>query len=81
VIRGLRFLQERRVFTPCITCMGDKHYRYYVNALAIKIGADAFEVRRLPTGEIESGLFDQIPEALQPAQLAAKELLAPFPLD
>ena len=33
---------------------------YYVNTAAIKIGSDACDVRRLPAGEIESAVLDQI---------------------
>jgi hypothetical protein len=40
------------------------HHRHHVNVLAIKIGVEAFVVRRLPTFGIEPALLEDIPEAL-----------------
>jgi site-specific DNA recombinase len=60
LLRGLLYSQEGRAFTPGYTMKGSKHYRYYVNTAAIKIGSDACEVRRLPAGEIESAVLEQI---------------------
>lgn len=76
LLRGLLFSQEGRVFTPGYTCKGDKHYRYYVNTLAIKIGADACEIRRLPAGEIESVVIEQIKSVLRSPEVLAHAVRA-----
>lgn len=73
LLRGLVFSDSGRAFTPGWTVKGQKYYRYYINTDAIKIGAEACEVRRLPAGEVETVVVEQLrkilrsPEVLAPA--------------
>jgi DNA invertase Pin-like site-specific DNA recombinase len=72
LLRGLLFSEQGRAFTPGYTCKGAKHYRYYVNTAAIKIGSHACEIRRLPAGEIEAAVLDQIKQVLRTPEILAR---------
>ena len=72
LLRGLLFSEQGRAFTPGYTCKGAKHYRYYVNTAAIKIGTHACEIRRLPAGEIEAAVLDQIKQVLRTPEILAR---------
>jgi len=65
ILRGLLVSMEGRAFTPQWTKRGTKVYRYYVNTDAIKLGADSCEVRRLPAGELERLVVQQLRNILR----------------
>lgn len=60
LLRGLLFSPEGRAFTPAWTSKGPKQYRYYVNTDSIKLGKEACEVCRVPAGEIEGVVVEQL---------------------
>jgi len=72
LLRGLLFSPEGRAFTPAWTSKGPKQYRYYVNTDAIKLGKEACEVCRVPAGEIEGIVIEQIRGVLRSPEILAQ---------
>lgn len=72
LLRGLLFSDRGRAFTPGWTAKGQKHYRYYINTDAIKLGKDACEVRRMPAGEIETVVVEQLRQVLRTPEVLAQ---------
>lgn len=72
LLRGLLFSDRGRAFTPGWTAKGQKHYRYYINTDAIKLGKDACEVRRMPAGEIETVVVEQLRQVLRSPEVLAQ---------
>jgi hypothetical protein len=72
LLRGLLFSPEGRAFTPAWTSKGPKQYRYYVNTDAIKLGKEACEVCRVPAGEIEGVVIEQIRGVLRSPEILAQ---------
>jgi DNA invertase Pin-like site-specific DNA recombinase len=71
MLRGLLFSTEGRAFTPGWSSNGAKQYRYYVNTDSIKVGRDACAVRRIPAGEIEGVVAEQLRGALRSTEILA----------
>ncbi|NBP36529.1 MAG: recombinase family protein [Betaproteobacteria bacterium] len=71
MLRGLIFSPEGRAFTPGWTSKGPKQYRYYINTDAIKLGKEACEVRRVPAGEIEGVVIEQLRGVLRAPEILA----------
>ena len=72
LLRGLLFSPEGRAFTPGWTSKGPKRYLYYINTDAIKLGKDACEVCRVPAGEIEGVVVQQIRGALRSPEILSQ---------
>jgi DNA invertase Pin-like site-specific DNA recombinase len=72
MLRGLIFSPEGRAFTPGWTSKGPKQYRYYINTDAIKLGKDACEVCRVPAGEIEGVVVQQIRGVLRSPEILSQ---------
>ena len=72
LLRGLLFSDRGRAFTPGWTARGQKYYRYYINTDAIKLGKDACEVRRMPSGEIETVVIEQLRQILRSPEVLAQ---------
>ena len=72
LLRGLLFSDGGRAFTPGWTAKGQKYYRYYINTDAIKLGKDACEVRRMPAGEIETVVVEQLRQVLRAPEVLAQ---------
>jgi site-specific DNA recombinase len=60
LLKGLIFGPTGRAMTPAHTRKGGKLYRYYVSTDVLKRDADSCTVRRIPAGEIESAVVDQL---------------------
>jgi DNA invertase Pin-like site-specific DNA recombinase len=60
LLKGLIFGPTGRAMTPTHTRRGGKLYRYYVSTDELKRDADACPVRRIPAGEIESAVIEQV---------------------
>jgi site-specific DNA recombinase len=60
LLKGLIFGPTGRAMTPSHTRRGGKLYRYYVSTDVLKRDADACPVRRVPAGQIESAVIDQL---------------------
>jgi site-specific DNA recombinase len=72
LLRGLLFSDGGRAFTPGWTVKGQKYYRYYINTDAINLGKDACEVRRMPAGEIETVVVEQLRQVLRSPEVLAQ---------
>lgn len=60
LLRGLLFGPDGLAFTPTYTRRGSRLYRYYVSTGVIKRGPEACAIRRVPAGEIEAAVIDQV---------------------
>ena len=60
LLRGLIFGPDGRALSPTHTRRRGKQYRYYVSQAVLKGTADGCLVRRLPAGEIEAAVIDQV---------------------
>ena len=60
LLRGLLFGPDGAAFSPTHTRRGSKLYRYYVSQSVLKRGADACPVGRVPAGDVESAVIDQL---------------------
>ena len=72
LLRGLLFSEEGRSFTPSYTSKGTRHYRYYVNTASIKLGRIGCEVQRVPAGEIELTVTEQVRLILKSPEVIAE---------
>jgi DNA invertase Pin-like site-specific DNA recombinase len=60
LLKGLIFGPDGRAMSPTHTRRGNKLYRYYVGQTLIKGGAADAGFARLPAGEVEAAVVDQI---------------------
>ncbi len=60
LLRGLLFGDDGRAMTPTHTRKGGRLYRYYVSQIVLKGGANDASFRRLPAGEIEGLVKEQV---------------------
>jgi site-specific DNA recombinase len=60
LLRGLIFGADGRALSPTHTCKQGRLYRYYVSQSVLKGDADDAPYRRLPAGEIEALVLDQV---------------------
>ena len=60
LLKGLLFGPDGAAFSPTHTRKNGKLYRYYVSQTVLKHGAGSCPVGRVPAGEIESAVFNQI---------------------
>ncbi len=72
LLRGLLFSPGGRAFTPGWTSKDPKRYLYYINTDSIKLGKDACEVRRIPAGEIEGVVVQQLRGALRSPEILSQ---------
>jgi site-specific DNA recombinase len=60
LLKGLLFGPDGAAFSPTHTRKGGKLYRYYVSQTVLKHGAGSCPVGRVPAGEIEAAVIDQL---------------------
>jgi len=60
LLKGLLFGPTGAAMSPTHTRRGGKLYRYYVSQTVLKRGADACPISRVPAGEIETAVVDQL---------------------
>ena len=60
LLRGLLYGPDGAAFSPTHTRKGGRLYRYYVSQTVLKHGAGSCPVGRVPAGEIEAAVIDQI---------------------
>ena len=60
LLRGLLFGPDGSAFSPTHTRRGLKLYRYYVSQPVLKRGADACPIGRVPAGDIEAAVVDEL---------------------
>ena len=58
-------------FSPTHTCKGGKLYRYYVSQTVLKHGAGSCPVGRVPAGEIETAVIDQLRAVFRQPEIIA----------
>ena len=72
LLKGLIFGPNGRAMTPSHTRRRGKLYRYYVAMEAIKEGADACAVRRLPAAEIETAVIGHLRALLDTPEIIVR---------
>jgi site-specific DNA recombinase len=72
LLKGLIFGPTGRAMTPAHTRRGGRLYRYYVSTDALKRDAEACPVRRIPAGEIESAVIDQVRAILRSPEIIVR---------
>ena len=60
LLKGLLFGPGGAAFSPTHTRKRDRLYRYYVSQAVLKHGPEACPIGRVPAGEIESAVVDQL---------------------
>jgi DNA invertase Pin-like site-specific DNA recombinase len=82
LLKGLIFGPTGRAMTPTHTRNGGRLYRYYIATTVLKHDAPQCTVRRVPAGEIEGAVIDQVrgllrsPEMIVRTWRAGKRLIA-----
>ena len=65
LLKGLLFGPDGAAFSPTHTRKGGRLYRYYVSQTVLKHGAGSCSVGRVPAGEVEAAVIDQMRAALK----------------
>jgi len=60
LLKGLIFAPNGQAMSPTHTRKGGRLYRYYVTQSVLKLGPDTCPIRRIPAGEIEAAVVDQL---------------------
>ena len=71
LLKGLLFGPDGAAFSPTHTRKGGKLYRYYVSQTVLKHGAGACPIGRVPAGEIESAVIDQLRAVFRQPEIVA----------
>lgn len=71
LLKGLLFGPDGAAFSPTHTRKGGKLYRYYVSQTVLKHGAGSCPVGRVPAGEIEAAVIEQLRAVLQQSEIVA----------
>jgi len=76
LLKGLLYGPTGAAMSPTHTRHGNKLYRYYVSQSVLKLGAGACPIGRVPAGEIEAAVMDQLREILQAPEVIVGTWLA-----
>jgi len=71
LLKGLLFGPDGAAFSPTHTRKGGKLYRYYVSQTVLKHGAGSCPVGRVPAGEIEAAVMDQLRSVFRQPEIVA----------
>ncbi|MBM9595995.1 recombinase family protein [Roseitranquillus sediminis] len=71
LLKGLLFGPDGAAFSPTHTRKGDRLYRYYISQTVLKHGAGACPVARVPAGEIEAAVIDQLRAVFRQPEIVA----------
>ncbi len=71
LLKGLLFGPDGAAFSPTHTRKGDRLYRYYVSQTVLKHGAGSCPVGRVPAGEIEAAVIDQLRTVFRQPEIVA----------
>lgn len=71
LLRGLLYGPDGAAFSPTHTRKGGRLYRYYVSQTVLKHGAGACQVGRVPAGEIEAAVIDQLRAVFRQPEIVA----------
>ena len=81
LLKGLLFGPDGAAFSPTHTRKGDRLYRYYVSQTVLKHGAGSCPVGRVPAGEIEAAVIDQLRAVFRQPEIVAGTWKAARTLD
>ena len=76
LLRGLLFGSDGRALSPSHTRKGGRLYRYYVSQSVLQGGANDAAFRRLPAGEIEGLVMEQVRALLRQPEIIVGTWLA-----
>ena len=71
LLKGLLFGPDDAAFSPTHTRKGGRLYRYYVSQTVLKHGAGSCPVGRVPAGEIEAAVIDQLRALFRQPEIVA----------
>jgi hypothetical protein len=71
LLKGLLFGPNGAAFSPTHTRKGGRLYRYYVSQTVLKHGAGSCPVGRVPAGDIEAAVIDQLRVVLRQPEIVA----------
>jgi hypothetical protein len=71
LLKGLLFGPDGSAFSPTHTRKGGRLYRYYVSQTVLKHGAGSCPVGRVPAGEIEAAVIDQLRALFRQPEIVA----------
>ncbi|EAQ26830.1 recombinase family protein [Roseovarius sp. 217] len=71
LLKGLLFGPDGAAFSPTHTRKGGKLYRYYVSQTVLKHGAGSCSVGRVPAGEIEAAVINQLRAVFRQPEIVA----------
>jgi len=71
LLKGLLFGPDGAAFSPTHTRKGGKLYRYYVSQTVLKHGAGVCPIGRVPAGEIEAAVIDQLRAVFRQPEIVA----------
>ena len=71
LLKGLLYGPDGAAFSPTHTRKGGKLYRYYVSQTVLKHGAGSCPVGRVPAGEIEAAVIDQLRAVFRQPEIIA----------
>lgn len=76
LLKGLIFAPSGYAMTPAHTRKKGRLYRYYVTTSVQKLGPETCPVRRVPAGEIEAAVIDQLRALLRTPEMIVKTWMA-----
>jgi len=71
LLKGLLYGPDGAAFSPTHTRKGGKLYRYYVSQTVLKHGAGSCPISRVPAGEIETAVIDQLRAVFRQPEIVA----------
>ena len=71
LLKGLLYGPDGVAFSPSHTRKGGKLYRYYVSQTVLKQGAGTCPIGRVPAGEIEAAVIDQLRAVFRQPEIVA----------
>ncbi|WP_324753999.1 recombinase family protein [Roseovarius sp. Pro17] len=71
LLKGLLYGPDGAAFSPTHTRKGGKLYRYYVSQTVLKHGAGSCPVGRVPAGEIEKAVINQLRAVFRQPEIVA----------
>jgi hypothetical protein len=71
LLKGLLYGPDGAAFSPTHTRKGGRLYRYYVSQTVLKHGAGSCPVGRVPAGEIEAAVIDQLRAVFRQPEIIA----------
>jgi hypothetical protein len=71
LLKGILFGPDGAAFSPTHTRKGGRLYRYYVSQTVLKHGAGSCPIGRVPAGEIEAAVVDQLRAVFRQPEIVA----------